>query len=237
MQNVSLLMAFTAGIISFLSPCVLPLVPGYISFVSGVSVEEIGGLREKKVVMVNSIFFIIGFSMIFIFLGVSATWMGVFFASKKAILTKIAGLIIIFFGIFKMGLIRSFAFYRETRFHIRGRKFGTLGALLLGAAFAFGWTPCVGPILGSILAYAGTLGKVNEGVVLLLIYSMGLGIPFLLVAFGLNRFFAVFDRIKKHLRLIEIVSGILMAILGVLVFSDKLILIPGYISFLNKLAL
>jgi cytochrome c-type biogenesis protein len=163
--------------------------------------------------------------------------MGVFFASKKAILTKIAGLIIIFFGIFKMGLIRSFAFYRETRFHIRGRKFGTLGALLLGAAFAFGWTPCVGPILGSILAYAGTLGKVNEGVVLLLIYSMGLGIPFLLVAFGLNRFFAVFDRIKKHLRLIEIVSGILMAILGVLVFSDKLILIPGYISFLNKLAL
>jgi cytochrome c-type biogenesis protein len=230
-------MAFTAGIISFLSPCVLPLVPGYISFVSGVSVEEIGGLTEKKVVMVNSIFFIIGFSMIFVLLGISATWMGVFFASKKAVLTKIAGLIIIFFGIFKMGLIRSFTFYRETRFHIRGRKFGILGALLIGAAFGFGWTPCVGPILGSILAYAGTLGKVDQGVVLLLIYSMGLGIPFLLVAFGLNRFFAVFDRIKRHLRLIEVVSGIIMVILGLLVFSDKLILIPGYLSFLNKLAL
>jgi cytochrome c-type biogenesis protein len=237
MESVSLFMAFTAGIISFLSPCVLPLVPGYISFVSGVSVEEIGRLREKKVVMVNSIFFIIGFSIIFILLGISATWMGVFFASKKAILTKIAGLIIIFFGIFKMGLIRSFAFYREARFHVRGRKFGLLGALLLGAAFAFGWTPCVGPILGSILAYAGTLGKVDQGVVLLLIYSMGLGIPFLLVAFGLNRFLGVFDRIKKHLHLIEIVSGIILVILGVLVFTDKLILLAGYVPFLNKFTL
>jgi cytochrome c-type biogenesis protein len=237
MHNVSLFMAFTAGIISFLSPCVLPLVPGYISFISGVSVEEIGRLREKKVVMVNSIFFIIGFSIIFVLLGISATWMGVFFASNKVILTKIAGLIIIFFGIFKMGLIRSFTFYREARFHIKGRKFGLLGALLLGAAFAFGWTPCVGPILGSILAYAGTLGKVNQGVVLLLIYSMGLGIPFLLVAFGLNRFLGVFDRIKKHLRLIEIVSGIILVILGVLVFTDKLIMLAGYVPFLNKFTL
>jgi cytochrome c-type biogenesis protein len=163
--------------------------------------------------------------------------MGVFFASKKALLTKIAGLVIIFFGIFQMGLIRSFAFYREARFHIRDRKFGALGALLVGAAFAFGWTPCVGPILGSILAYAGTLGKVNQGVLLLLIYSMGLGIPFLLVAFGLNRFYGVFDRIKKHLRLIQIISGIIMVILGLLVFSDKLLLIPGYLSFLNKFSL
>ncbi len=237
MHDVSLIMAFIAGVISFLSPCVLPLVPGYISFVSGVSVEEIGGLREKNVVIVNSIFFIIGFSMIFVLLGISATWMGVFFASKKAILTKIAGLIIIFFGIFKMGLIRSFAFYREARFHMRDRKFGILGALLVGAAFAFGWTPCVGPILGSILAYAGTLGKVDQGILLLLIYSMGLGIPFLVVAFALNRFLGVFDRIKKHLRLIEIISGIILVILGLLVFTDKLILIPGYVPFLNKFAL
>ncbi len=237
MEHVSLLMAFTAGIISFLSPCVLPLVPGYISFVSGVSVEEIGGLRQKKSVMVNSTFFIMGFSIIFVLLGFSATWTGVFLASEKAILTKIAGLIIIFFGIFKIGLIRYLGFYREARFQIRSRKFGTVGALLVGAAFAFGWTPCVGPILGVILAYAGTLGKVNQGVVLLLAYSMGLGIPFLVVAFGLSRFFAVFDRIKKRLRLIEIVSGIIMVILGLLVFTDTLILIPGYLSLFNKFAL
>ena len=237
MHDVSLLMAFIAGIISFLSPCVLPLVPGYISFVSGVSVEEIGKPEEQKAVIVNSIFFIAGFSVIFILLGVSATWMGGMLASKKAILAKIAGLIIVFFGVFKLGVIRSFTFYKEARFNVRDRKFGALGALIIGAAFAFGWTPCVGPILASILAYAGTLGKVNQGVLLLLLYSMGLGLPFLAVAIGLNRFLGVFERIKKHLRLIEVSSGIIMIILGLLVMTDKLFLIPGYLSFLDRFAL
>ena len=237
MQDVSLLMAFIAGIISFLSPCVLPLVPGYISFVSGVSVEEIGKTKEQRVVIVNSIFFILGFSMIFILLGVSATSMGVLFSSKKAILTKIAGFIIILFGVFKLGVIRSLTFYKDARFHLRDRKFGALGALIIGAAFAFGWTPCVGPILGSILAYAGTLGKVNQGLFLLLAYSMGLGIPFLAVAIGLTRFLGIFDRIRKHLRLIEVSSGVIMIILGLLVMTDKLFLIPGYLSFLNRFAL
>jgi cytochrome c-type biogenesis protein len=237
MHDVSLYMAFIAGIISFLSPCVLPLVPGYVSFVSGVSVEEIGTAKEQKTVIVNSVLFILGFSIIFVLLGASATWTGVLFAANKTVFTKIAGLVIIFFGIFKLGVIRSFAFYKDTRFHIRDRKFGTLGALIIGAAFAFGWTPCVGPILGTILAYAGTLGKVNLGVLLLLAYSMGLAIPFLAVAIGLNRFLGLFDRIKKHLRLIEVTSGIIMIILGLLIFSDKLILIPGYVSFLNKFVL
>jgi cytochrome c-type biogenesis protein len=237
MQNVSLSMAFIAGIISFLSPCVLPLVPGYISFVSGVSAEEIGNSKEQKTVIINSIFFILGFSIIFVLLGVSATWVGALFASKKMVFTRIAGLVIIFFGIFKLGVIRSFAFYKDTRFHIRDRKFGTLGALIIGAAFAFGWTPCVGPILGAILAYAGTLGKMNQGILLLLVYSMGLGLPFLAVAIGLNRCLGLFDRIRKHLRLIEVTSGVIMIILGLLIFSDKLILIPGYASFLNKFVL
>lgn len=237
MTDVSLFMAFAAGIISFLSPCVLPLVPGYISFVSGISVEEMEGLREKKTVMINSIFFIIGFSAIFVLLGVSVTWMGMLFASKKAILAKIAGSVIIFFGMFKIGAIRYFPFYREARFHIRDRKFGIIGALLIGAAFAFGWTPCVGPILGSIMAYAGTLSTMGQGVLLFLVYSMGLGIPFLVVAFGVNRFFGVFDKVKKHLRLIEVISGAIMVILGLLIFTDTLILIPGYLSFLNSFAL
>jgi cytochrome c-type biogenesis protein len=128
-------------------------------------------------------------------------------------------------------------FYKDARFHIRDRKFGTLGALIIGAAFAFGWTPCVGPILGAILAYAGTLGKMNQGILLLLVYSMGLGLPFLAVAIGLNRCLGLFDRIRKHLRLIEVTSGVIMIILGLLIFSDKLILIPGYVSFLDKFVL
>jgi cytochrome c-type biogenesis protein len=237
MPDVSIYTAFVAGLISFLSPCILPIVPGYISFLSGMSVEEIEGSGEKRLLLVNSILFITGFSVVFILLGASATMMGAFLTSKMSILTKIAGLVIILFGIFKLGLIRHLAFYREARFQLKDRRFGVFGAMLIGAAFAFGWTPCIGPILGSILAYAATLGKVSQGISLLVIYSMGLGVPFLIVTFALNRFFRIFDRIKKHLRLIEIVSGIIMIILGLMIMSNKLILIPGYLYFLNKFAL
>lgn len=245
MLDVSIYMAFAAGLISFLSPCVLPLVPGYISFISGVSVEEVrartggGGLtgRERRMVLLNALFFIGGFSIVFILLGASATWIGTFFTSKMSILTKIAGLIIIFFGLFKMGLIRAFVFYREAKFQFKERKLGLAGASLIGAAFAFGWTPCIGPILGSILAYAGTLGKTNQGMILLLVYSLGLGIPFFLTAIGINQFFRFFEKIKKYMGVLEFTSGLILVILGLMIFFNKLILIPGYFSFLNKFSL
>jgi cytochrome c-type biogenesis protein len=245
MLDVSIFMAFAAGLISFLSPCVLPLVPGYISFISGVSVEEVkarsdeGGLgrRERRMVLLNAIFFIGGFSIVFILLGASATWIGTFFSSKMSILTKVAGLVIIFFGLFKMGLFRVFLFYREAKFQFKDRKFGLAGAALIGAAFAFGWTPCIGPILGSILAYAGTLDKTNQGMILLFVYSLGLGIPFLLTAIGINQFFKFFDKIKKYLGTLEFITGLILVILGLMIFFNKLILIPGYFSFLNKFSL
>ena len=245
MVDVSLYMAFGAGLISFLSPCVLPLVPGYISFISGASLERITDnkentdfqKKEKAVILFNSLVFVMGFSVVFILLGASATWVGAFITSKMSILTKIAGLVIIVFGIFKMGLIRSLVFYKEAIFHFKNKRFGLAGAFLIGTAFAFGWTPCIGPILGAILTYAGTLENANQGIVLLLIYSMGLGIPFLLTSLGINQFFKFFDRIKKRLGLIEKISGIIMVILGLLIFFNKLILIPGYLSFLNRFAL
>jgi cytochrome c-type biogenesis protein len=238
-------MAFGAGLISFLSPCVLPLVPGYISFISGVSFTEIrekeGGMsllsKEKRIILYNSILFIIGFSMVFILLGATATWIGAIISSKISILTKWAGLVIIFFGIYMMGLIRPRFLFKEARFQIKDRKFGYVGALLIGAAFAFGWTPCIGPILAGILTYAGTLEKVNQGVFLLFIYSLGLGIPFLLTAIGINQFWRFFNRIKKYLRILEIISGAVMVILGLMIFTNKLILIPGLLPFLNKFAL
>jgi len=238
-------MAFAAGLISFLSPCVLPLVPGYISFISGVSFAEIRAQgdaaalpgKEKRKILSNSICFIIGFSIVFILLGASATWLGNFLASKMSVLTRLAGLVVIFFGVYKMGLIRLNLFYKEARFEMQHKKFGYVGAGLIGAAFAFGWTPCIGPILAGILAYAGTLEKVNQGVFLLAVYSLGLGIPFLLTAVGINRFWSFFSRIKKYLRILEIGGGAIMVILGLMIFTNKLIIIPGLLPFLNKFAL
>lgn len=243
--DVSIYMAFAAGIISFLSPCVLPLIPGYISFISGFSLEEIKAAdgskvlisRDNRTILINALFFITGFSMVFVLLGASATWVGTFISSKMSILTKIAGLIIIIFGLFKMGLIRPHLFYKEAKFQIEDKKFGLAGAMLIGASFAFGWTPCIGPILGGILAYAGTLEKVSQGMFLLLIYSMGMGIPFLLTALGVNQFFVYFNRIKKHLGLLEKITGIIMVILGLMIFTNTLILIPGYLTFFNKFTL
>ena len=245
MPDISIYMAFAAGLISFLSPCVLPLVPGYISFISGVSFEEIraegesGALpsKEKRKILNNSICFIVGFSIVFILLGASATWLGNFLTSKMSVLTRLAGLVIIFFGVYKMGLIRSKLFYKEARFDLKQKKFGYIGAVLIGAAFAFGWTPCIGPILAGILAYAGTLEKVNQGVFLLAVYSLGLGIPFLLTALGINRFWSFFSRIKKYLRVLEVGGGAIMVILGLMIFTNKLILIPGLLPFLNQFAL
>jgi len=245
LPDVSIYMAFAAGLISFLSPCVLPLVPGYISFISGVSFAEIRGKegdtpflrKEKRMILYSSIFFIIGFAMVFILLGATATWIGTFISLKMPILTKLAGLAIIFFGIYMMGIIRPRFLYREARFQIKDKRLGYLGALLIGAAFAFGWTPCIGPILAGILAYAGTLEKVNQGVFLLATYSLGLGIPFLLTAIGIHRFWGFFSRIKKYLRILEIGGGAVMVILGVMIFTNKLVLIPGLLPFLNKFAL
>jgi len=245
MPDVSIFMAFAAGLISFLSPCVLPLVPGYISFVSGVTFTEIKERkpvpsflnREKRIVLINSLFFVAGFSLVFILLGASATWIGAFLSSKLSLVSKIGGVIIIFFGLYKIGLIRLQFFYREARFNIKDRKFGYAGALIIGAAFALGWTPCIGPILGVILTYAGTLENVNQGIVLLLVYSLGLGVPFLLTAFGINHFWRFFKRIKKYLGLLEITSGVIMVLLGILIYSNKLVLLQSWLPFLNKFSL
>ena len=238
-------MAFGAGLISFLSPCVLPLIPGYISFISGVSLQEMqnGSLADgllnsqKLTVILNSMFFIVGFSMIFILLGASATWIGTLLSTRISFLTKAAGLVIILFGLFKLGLFRPLIFFKEVRFNVERKKVGFIWALIIGASFAFGWTPCIGPILTGILVFAGTLDHVHQGVLLLSVYSLGLGIPFLLTALGVNQFFKFFDRIKRHLGLLEKIAGGIMVIIGLLIFFNKLIVIPGYLPFLNKFAL
>lgn len=243
--EVSIWMAVTAGLISFLSPCVLPLVPGYISFLSGVSVQRMqdaaagellpAGTRGR--LLLSALCFVAGFSMVFIALGATATWLGGLISARMDLLTKLAGLVIIFFGIVKLGLVRWLVLFRDIRFNVNRNRWGLPGAMLLGAAFAFGWTPCVGPVLGAILMYAGTLENTTQGIWLLLAYAMGLGVPFLLTAAGVAHFMRLFQRFKKHMGLVEKISGAVMVVLGIMVYTNTLILIPGYLSFFNRFTL
>jgi cytochrome c-type biogenesis protein len=233
MADVSLLAAFVAGLISFISPCVLPLVPAYLSFISGVSIEDMKGEGERVKVLgrvsINSIFFILGFSVVFVALGASASFIGRFLLAQLALLSKIAGVIIIIFGLHMAGVFRIRALYSERRFQGQTSARGPIGAFLIGLAFAFGWTPCIGPILAGILAIASTKETVGQGVVLLGAYSLGLGLPFFLAGLGINTFLSLFDRIKRRFRFIEVVSGLFLVIVGVLIFFNFFAVFSQYL--------
>jgi cytochrome c-type biogenesis protein len=241
MENVSFLTAFAAGLISFLSPCVLPLVPGYISIISGFSLDQLKDDQQKatmrRTLLINSVMFIIGFSITFITLGASASWLGQVLLSKMQLLYRLAGLIIIVFGLHLLGIFKINFLYQDKRFHNVEKPRGVLGALVLGLAFAFGWTPCIGPILAGILTIASTKDTVGEGVGLLAVYSMGLGIPFLLTSLGLNQFLSFYGRFKRHFRAVEMASGALVIAVGVLILTNNLSRLAGWFSFLNRFAL
>ena len=228
-QDVTLLAAFAAGFLSFVSPCVLPLIPGYISFVSGVSVDEmradVAPTASRLQVFLTSLAFVIGFSLVFVTLGASATAIGKFLFARLPLFSKIAGAILIVFGLHTMGVFRLAFLDTEKRVHAQRKPAGPLGALLVGVAFAFGWTPCIGPILGGILAIAGSKNSVAEGVVLLGVYSLGLGIPFLLTSLAINQFFGAAKRIRRYYHAIELASGALLIVIGVLILSGQLTII------------
>src|SRR5262245_45333180 len=241
MDNVSALAAFTAGLFSFLSPCVLPLVPGYISMISGFSLDQLNKKDKDaslfRIVLLNSIMFIVGFSITFILLGASATWIGQLLASRMSLLRQLAGLVLIVFGIHLTGLFKINFLYRDKRFHNVEKPRGLLGALVLGLAFAFGWTPCIGPILAGILTIASTKDSVTEGMFLLAVYSAGLGIPFLLTSVALNKFLGFYGRFKKHFHAVEVASGVLVIAIGVLIMTGSLTRLATYFTFLNRFAL
>src|SRR5262245_23183014 len=241
MDNVSVFTAFIAGLVSFLSPCVLPLVPGYISIISGSSLDQ---LKERskdaslfRTVLMNSVMFIVGFSITFILLGASATWIGQVLISRMRLLGQLAGLILIVFGIHLMGIFKINFLYKDKRFHNVEKPRGLAGALVLGLAFAFGWTPCIGPILAGILTLASTKQTVSQGMFLLAIYSAGLGIPFLLTSLALNRFLTFYGRFKKHFHVVEVVSGALVVAVGVLILTGSLTRLATWFTFLNRFAL
>ena len=231
--------AFVAGLISFLSPCVLPLVPGYVSLISGAGVEELksqqGQLLRK--VMLNSAAFIIGFSIVFITLGAISTEVGQILAQYKSLLARVAGVLIIVFGLHLTGIFQIKALLADARLHSLKGGSSAWGAFVIGFAFAFGWTPCVGPILAVVLGFAAAQDTVIKGILLLAVYSAGLAVPFLLTSLGIERFLKFYNRFKFHMHAVEVASGVLLIFLGALLVLGRFTMIAGYFSFLNRFAL
>lgn len=226
MDNISTAASFAAGLLSFASPCILPLIPAYLSFISGVSVLEMrrgpGGESPPGRVFLNALFFVLGFSCVFVLLGASATAVGKALISQISLLKKAAGLLIVFFGLHMLGVFRIRLLDREKRYHQKEKPIGLLGSFGVGVAFALGWTPCIGPILAAVLFYASTRETVGQGIWLLTVYSAGLGIPFLLAAIGIDRFVRFSQTFRRHFRAVEVFSGLLLIALGILILTDDI---------------
>jgi cytochrome c-type biogenesis protein len=229
--EVSWIFAFLAGIVSFLSPCVLPLIPGYISLVSKLSFNELTECSTEnriKKILIPSIFFVLGFSVVFVLLGASASYVGVFLRENKILLLKISGIVIILFGLFSMDIIKIPQLYRERRLNLPHRNVGLIGTFLLGFAFGFGWTPCVGPILASILLYASTTEAAGKGAALLFVYSVGLGLPFIITGLALSTALGAFGWIKKHYGFYKFVVGGTLVAVGLLMVTNSLFYLNIY---------
>jgi cytochrome c-type biogenesis protein len=234
-SQVSLFAAFSAGLLSFISPCVLPLVPSYLSYITGLSVENLAKVEErerfKSAILLNAILFIAGFSTVFIAFGASASLIGQVLYEYQDLIRKIGGILIIIFGLYLLGILKLNIFMTERRLvHFESRPVGYLGSFLIGTAFAAGWTPCVGPVLGTILAYASTTESMSGGVMLLSAYSFGLGLPFFLTAFGMDTFLSYFKSLRTYLGGVSFVSGGLLILVGIMIFTDSVTLFTSFLE-------
>jgi cytochrome c-type biogenesis protein len=227
----SLIAAFLAGLLSFVSPCVLPLVPSYLMYITGLSLDRLvdsdGHQEVRKTIVVNALLFIAGFSLVFISFGASASLIGQMLTDSQDLIRKIGGAFIVLFGLYVMGLLKVRTLMTEKRIHFRRRPAGYAGSLLIGGAFAAGWTPCVGPVLGTMLLYASTADTLADGVTLLTFYSLGLGLPLFLAAMSVDRFLVHFGRVRASMGVVTMVSGIFLVGFGLLVVGDSLGILTG----------
>ncbi len=233
-SNISFVGAFVAGLLSFLSPCVFPLIPSYVTYITGLSFGDLQAEhpshKVRQQTVAHSLLFIAGFTTVFVLLGASATYIGTFLQEHMGLLRKVGGVLIIIFGIHVSGLFDIGILLGEKRLTIHRKPAGYVGSLVVGVAFAAGWTPCIGPILASILMVAATEETVYRGVALLLAYSMGLAIPFFLASLALHQFLVFFNRFKKYIRIFEIITGVFLIVVGVLVFGNYLSLLSRYVT-------
>lgn len=235
LNQVSLFAAFSAGLLSFVSPCVLPLVPSYVSYITGLSLEQLTDVAERhrlrKTILVNSLLFIAGFSTVFIAFGASASFLGQVLYQYQDIIRKIGAVFIIVFGLYMVGLLKLKFFMTEHRLvEFKSRPVGYAGSFLIGTAFAAAWTPCVGPILGAILAYASTTESMQDGIMLLAFYSAGLGLPLFITAFSVDSFLNYFKKARLYLRGVSVVGGSFLILAGVLIYGDSLTRITSFLE-------
>lgn len=242
MSQIGIWMAFVAGVMSFLSPCVLPLVPGYVSFMSGISLEELTRGTDRRRALGRagggSVFFVLGFAAVFTAFGASASVIGQLLDAYMPVLSKIAGAVIVIFGLHMTGLFQVKWLYYEKRASFGKFSPGWFGSFLMGMAFAFGWTPCIGPILAGILAVAARQETVGQGTFLLFVYSLGLGVPFILTGFSTAAFMRFFGRYRRYIHWGEIFAGVFLVLVGALIFSNRLTRLIGlFPNWLFKFAL
>ena len=231
-------LAFLAGLVSFLSPCVLPLVPGYLAFLTGMSLDELAGARGAagdRRVMLHAVLFVLGFTLVFITLGTVATSLGALVTRALPWIERVGGALIALFGLHLLGVIRPAWMMRERRVHLANRPEGMTGSVVTGMAFAAGWTPCVGPVLATILLYAGSADSVGRGTMLLASYAAGLAVPFLLAAWGFDWWIARSRTIARWLRPLEMATGVLLLLMGVLLMSGRFRLLTGFLAGLGQL--
>ncbi len=223
--NVAVPIAFGAGLASFLSPCVLPLIPSYITFITGMTLDDVQ--RSRRVALVHALLFVLGFSLIFLALGASATLLGRLLVTYRIWISRVGGLLVLAFGLYLLGAFNLGVFSRERRFHITDKPLGYLGTLVVGIAFGAGWTPCIGPILGSILTYAASQGDLSRGVLLLGAYSLGLAIPFVLAAVAMERFLSAFQVLRSKMVWVNRISGAVLVVVAVLMMTNYLVVITN----------
>ena len=236
--SVSFAMAFVAGLVSFLSPCVLPLAPSYVTFVTGMSLDDLAsGDRRgaRRQAALHAALFILGFTLVFLALGATATLFGAALRRLLPALQQVGGVVIVLFGLYVVGVLRPRVLMRERRVQLARKPTGRAGSVLVGMAFGAGWTPCVGPVLASILLYAGMQGTMGEGMLLLLVYALGLGIPFFLAAVAFNGVLAGTRLLRHRLRLIERTAGAVMLVVGVLLVSGRFAVLSNYLAGFGQL--
>src|SRR5262252_10730040 len=233
--DVAFTVAFGAGLASFLSPCVLPLIPSYVTFITGMTLDDVP--RARRVAFVHAVLFVVGFSLIFLALGASATLVGRLLITYRVWISRVGGLLVLAFGLYLLGVFNLGIFARERRIHFTDKPLGYFGTVLVGIAFGAGWTPCIGPILGSILTYAASSADMARGLWLLLAYSLGLAVPFLLSAVAVERFLDFFASMKRQMNWITRTSGVLMIAVGILMVTNYFTILASALQAMTPEAL